>query len=319
MRKRLSNKIFLIITLCCFFIAPTFADTLTLKDGVSHPYPAPPIEGIAAWINSNPLTLKDLRGKVVLLDFWTYSCINCVRTIPYINEWYKKYHDKGLVIIGIHSPEFPFEHNVDNVTAAVKRFQIQYPVALDNDYVTWNNYHNQFWPAHYLINQQGDVVYIHYGEGGYDTTENNIRALLGEAPLTNMPKILSPVAFNQTPETYLGSARAERFSASAVNLPLDHWTLTGAWKQHSDNIIAEKAGSSIQLHFYAKKVFLVLGTQQHETIPVTILLNNKPLDKLMVNQDKLYTLASIPIPQEGIIEIIAEKPGLEAYAFTFGG
>src|SRR5579862_5118600 len=147
---------------------------LSLQNGLATPYIAPSIDGIDAWINSEPLQINDLRGKVVLIDFWTYSCINCMRTLPYLNDWYRKYHDKGLVIIGVHTPEFDFEKNLDNVKNAVLQDGIKYPVALDSHFVTWQKYNNQYWPAHYLIDKKGYVVYTHFGEGEYDITENNI-------------------------------------------------------------------------------------------------------------------------------------------------
>ena len=143
---------------------------------------APALVGITDWINTPPLSLQQLKGKVVLIDFWTYSCINCVRTLPYIRQWYEAYRNKGLVIIGVHTPEFEFEKNVNNVKAAVKRFEIQYPVALDNNYQTWQNYNNSYWPAHYLIDQEGVIRYKHFGEGNYKETENAIRSLLGLQP-----------------------------------------------------------------------------------------------------------------------------------------
>src|SRR5262249_35582634 len=157
------------------------------------------------WINSPPLTLAELRGKVVLIDFWTYSCINCLRTLPYIKDWYEKYHDKGLVIIGVHTPEFEFEHDVNNVKAAVQKLGILYPVALDNNFATWLAFNNRYWPAHYLINQDGVVVYTHFGEGEYDVTENNIRYLLGIKTKVTMPATEeNPYDRYQTAETYFG-------------------------------------------------------------------------------------------------------------------
>jgi len=157
---------------------------LTLQEGLTIPHGAPQITGITAWLNSAPLSTKDLLGKVVLVDFWTYGCINCVRTLPYITEWDSKYRNQGLVIIGIHSPEFSFEKDIDNVKAAVAQNNIHYPVALDNHLDTWKNFDNRYWPAHYLIDRNGHVVYAHLGEGGYDVTENNIRYLLGDSGRT---------------------------------------------------------------------------------------------------------------------------------------
>jgi thiol-disulfide isomerase/thioredoxin len=152
---------------------------LSLQNGLTIPYTAPQISGIASWINSDPIRLSDLKGKVVLIEFWTYTCINCKHTLPYVVEWYAKYHDAGLVVIGVHSPEFDFEKTRSNVQEAVQQDGILYPVAQDNQFETWRNYNNSYWPAQYLIDKQGNVVYQHFGEGDYDITENNIRFLLG--------------------------------------------------------------------------------------------------------------------------------------------
>src|SRR6185436_11210494 len=177
------------------------------KTAESKYHEAPDIQGISAWINTAPLTMQELRGKVVLVDFWTYSCINCLRTLPYLKSWDARYRSKGLVILGVHSPEFGFEHSVGNVRAAVKRLGIRYPVALDNDFGTWNAYQNQYWPADYLIDRQGHVRYYHFGEGGYDTTDARIRTLLAEksAALPAAVRLPDPTPDALlTPETYLG-------------------------------------------------------------------------------------------------------------------
>ncbi len=213
-----------------------------IEQPLAAPYKAPELTGIAGWINSKPLGLAALKGKVVLIDFWTYSCINCVRTLPYLVDWDKKYRDKGLVIIGISAPEFEFEKSRDNVADAAKKRGIDYPIALDNNLATWSAYHNQYWPAHYLIDPKGNVVYTHFGEGDYDVTEHNIRVLLGlkgeAADTAQMPSMWSS---HQTPETYLGYARAERAKADLVHdkatdycfpdmLPADSWSLNGKWQ-----------------------------------------------------------------------------------------
>ncbi len=150
-----------------------------LEDALPKPYAAPEFTGIAGWLNSQPLTMASLKGKVVLVDFWTYSCINCVRTLPYVTSWDKKYRDKGLVIIGVHSPEFEFEKKTDNIKTALGKYGIAYPVAIDNHLDTWASFKNEYWPEHYLIDKNGQVVYTHFGEGKYNVTENNIRYLLG--------------------------------------------------------------------------------------------------------------------------------------------
>lgn len=150
-----------------------------LQDSLLKPYPTPVLSGITAWLNSEPITMRELLGKVVLVDFWTYSCSNCIHTLPYITRWDRQYRGKGLVIIGIHTPEFDAEKSHANVEAAVAKYQIEYPVAMDNRSVTWNNFRNRYWPALYLIDKEGRVVYAHYGEGNYAVTESNIRYLLG--------------------------------------------------------------------------------------------------------------------------------------------
>ncbi len=313
-----------------------------LEKALDHPYPAPEIVGIQDWINSPPLKISDLRGKVVLVDFWTYSCINCVRTLPYITQWDAKYRDKGLVIIGVHSPEFEFEKKLDNVKAATEKYGIHYPVALDSALSTWSNFKNQYWPAHYLIDQKGSVVYTHFGEGDYGVTENNIRALL------NLGADNAPAAegrsssFGQTPETYLGFSRVQSFASNEAvaydqpthysypsTLLLNQWALGGNWQIASEKITAQEAGAKLRFNFIAKKVFLVLGTQDGKPATVRVLLNGKPVDKeagadvkggvLTVNREALYELINQDNTKNGVLELQSDMPGLQAYAFTFGG
>lgn len=312
----------------------------SLLNGLEHPYPAPQIEGIDTWINSTPLTWNDLKGKVVLIDFWTFSCINCIRTLPYLKDWYAKYHDKGFEIIGIHSPEFQFEHDVNKVKNAVEQFGIHYPVALDNNFVTWQNFKNQYWPAHYLVNQNGEVVYVHFGEGEYDVTENNIRYLLGmNEPVTETKKIeaFSP---GQTAETYLGYKRAERFASpdpvikdtSAVYtypdvLKINHWALQGEWIISAEKAVSSKANASAKIHFRASKVYMVMGTEK-QPVTLTVLLNGKNMSesfgkdvvdgKLQVRENRLYSLVDLNQESDGVLEVIADAPGLQIYTYTFG-
>jgi thiol-disulfide isomerase/thioredoxin len=164
-------------------ITALFAATVATVHAAPGPtaMQAPEFTGIEKWLNSAPLTMQQLRGKVVLVDFWTYTCINCIRTLPHVKEWHEKYRDQGLVVVGVHTPEYPLERSTDNVKTAIKRFGLTYPVAQDNQYATWNAYGNRFWPAFYLINKKGQVVYQHFGEGAYQETEAKIRALLAEA------------------------------------------------------------------------------------------------------------------------------------------
>jgi thiol-disulfide isomerase/thioredoxin len=295
------------------------------------PYAAPEFAGVEAWLNANPLTMQSLKGKVVLIDFWTYSCINCVRTLPHITDWDRKYRDKGLVIIGVHAPEFEFEKKLDNVKAALAQHGIRYPVALDNKLSTWMNFENRYWPAHYLIDRDGKVVYTHFGEGKYDVTENNIRYLLGlkndktvkaETPISNP---------DETAETYLGYARASGFGGDkpmAHNremsyrfpdaLAEDEWALSGKWRVDTKKITSGEKGAALRLDFNARKVFLVLGTATGEPVNVTIRLNGETRSTLTVERNTLYELIDQQMPKNGLLEVTPDAPGLEAYAFTFG-
>jgi len=303
----------------------------TIIDAVPRAYPAPEIAGIEAWINSNPLVLKNMKAKAILIDFWAYSCINCIRTLPYMNHWYEKYHDKGLEIIGIHSPEFDFEKDLNNVTAAVHQYHIQYPVALDNQFVTWENYHNQYWPAHYLLDENHQVVYQHFGEGNDEITEHNIQVLLGtdaaKSDLSSPKKSWLP----QTPETYLGFERAEKFSSTETvtkdqptqysypfSLSENNWALQGEWVISAQKIVASKPKASIKIHFRAAKVFAVMGTSADQPIAVKVFLDGTPQD-ITVSKHQLYTLINTQDSFSGILELQADKPGLEIYTFTFGG
>lgn len=301
-----------------------------LINPIARPYPAPRIEGITEWINSKPLMLEQLKGKVVLIDFWTYSCINCIRTFPYLKNWYAKYHDKGLVILGVHAPEFEFEKNADNVKNAVQKYGILYPVALDNHFTTWQNYANRYWPAHYLIDKQGNVVYTHFGEGEYDVTENNIRFLLGLNKMRQVP-VAEPVNENQTPETYLGFARMQGFASPEkvmkglssiytypTELKTNHWALKGSWRIELDKAISTKANAEVEMHFNAKNIFVVMGSATIFPIKVKILFNGQTIKEITVDKHQLYETLSLKNVTDGVLQLIAEQPGLEVYTFTFG-
>ena len=286
-------------------------------DPLVFPYTAPEFSGIDTWLNTQPLDIASLKGKVVLVDFWTYSCINCLRTLPYMVDLDRKYRDKGLVIVGVHAPEFEFEKKPDNVKKAVIANHIDYPVALDNHLDTWTNFKNSYWPAHYLIDRHGRVVYTHFGEGSYSITENNIRVLLGLNKISaGSEKVTSSAGL--TPETYLGRSRASNFSNNNLRLPPDHWGISGKWLIEDERIISAEAGAKLQLNFTAGQVFLVMGTQA-KPVQVTIMLNGIPAGQLTIGQHQLYTLVKQQNSKPGILEITAEAPGLEAYAFTFGG
>ena len=305
-----------------------------LEEGIT-PYRAPDPTGITSWVNSEPLTMEHLKGKVVLVDFWAYSCINCARTIPYLVDWYQKYHEQGLEIIGIHAPEFDFEKELANVKKAVQQYNITYPVALDNHLETWREYKNNYWPAHYLINKKGEVVYTHFGEGKYDVTENNIRYLLG----IHEQKVKATQAVDknifETPETYLGYARGTQFSSSEIfikderesytyldtQLDADAWALQGPWLVNSDKITSEHKDVAIKIHFNAKKVFAVMGSKANHPVKIKLLLNDQAVTngEIEVTGHDLYTLLDLPELTDGYLELLVSEPGLEMYTFTFGG
>lgn len=291
-----------------------------------NPYAAPEITGIQEWINSEPLTLAGLKGKVVLVDFWTYSCINCIRTLPYVEKWYETYKDQGLVVIAMHAPEFAFEKIPENVNNAVAQHKLTYPIGLDNDFKTWRAFQNQYWPASYLVDKDGNVRREHFGEGEYMESEAAIRALLAErgsaelgAPvITNDP--LSPSSQAQTPETYLGSLRAAR---QAANLPAppnsNQWAIDENWKQDSEGITSTGSESKLQLRFTGKKVFLVMSSEDGTSKTAKIMSGEplKPGIKLVVEANTLYEVFSgTTIVKDELIEITVPA-GIKAYAFTF--
>jgi len=289
-----------------------------LLQRLSRPYPAPEIRGIDHWINSQPLNEQALKGKVVLVDFWTYSCINCIRTLPELKSWYAKYHKDGLVVIGVHSPEFNFESQLANVQRAVTKFGITYPVALDNNFSTWNNFANRYWPAHYLINRDGQVVYTHFGEGDYNITENNIRYLLGLNHMVSMNAETPADSDSQTPETYLGAARSTHQYAGAIGeLPLHHWLIAGKWQLTGQYIESQEAGSELALHYQAGKVFLVMesGDKSHKSVTLT---QNGHSKNIVVKDSQLYELIANDGTKEETLIIHANEPGIRLYAFTFG-
>jgi cytochrome c biogenesis protein CcdA/thiol-disulfide isomerase/thioredoxin len=289
---------------------------------------APDFTGVSQWLNTDALSLDALRGKVVLIDFWTYSCINCLRTLPHLEEWDKQYRSKGLVIVGVHTPEFAFEHDVGNVRAAVEKLGVRYPVALDNDYKTWNAYSNEFWPAEYLLDQEGHVRHIHYGEGEYEKTEQDIRLLLragGSAALpTPVREHDATPAGDITPESYLGYFRIERYSGSQLSadverdyrfptsLARDHFAYDGKWTVESERIVAGD-GARLRLHFHARQVNHVLGGKGL----VGGVVDGRAKGAVRVNGDRLYTLVSSRAIRDGVLEL-AFTPGVQAYAFTFG-
>jgi cytochrome c biogenesis protein CcdA/thiol-disulfide isomerase/thioredoxin len=306
--------------------APSRARHTAAVDGLPDYGLAPDFTGISDWFNSRPLTIKELRGKVVLIDFWTYSCINCLRTLPHVKAWDRMYRQDGLVIVGVHTPEFAFEAVPSNVRKAVKRLGVRYPVALDSKYGTWTAFGNQYWPAKYLIDRNGHVRYAHFGEGKYDVTERQIRTLLGEQPAAPASAALrDPTPTGPlTPESYLGFERIARYAGSPLHegttgdytfperLAQNELAYSGRIRLDAERLVAVR-DARLRLHFYAAKVFLVLGGKGR----VQVLVDGKPERTVLVTQDRLYTLVDGTKTRDGLLEL-RFSPGVEAYAFTFG-
>ncbi len=329
----------------------------TESDGDSYSGPAmlPELSGATAWINSPPLTPMSLRGKVVLVDFWTYSCINCLRTLPYIKAWNDKYKDSGLVVIGVHTPEFPFEKDEANVRKAVHDLGITYPVAMDDTYRIWQSFSNEYWPAHYFIDGTGRIRYHHFGEGGYDESEKWIRSLLEETNHQRLPDAPATIVAAGTeaapdekdetsPETYVGYERAGGFaSAGGLDqgkaktysapdaLKLNHWALVGKWMDGDKAATLLSATGCIVYRFHARDLHLVLGpAKDGRTVRFRVTIDGNPpgadhgvdTDESgygTVKEDRLYQL----IRQGGGVRdrtfrIEFLSPGVQAYSFTFG-
>ena len=298
---------------------------------------APDFVGNERWFNTangRPLTLKELRGKVVLVDFWTYTCINCIRTQPHLKAWHAKYKDKGLVIVGVHTPEFPFEKKASNVQDAIRQAGITYPVAQDNGYKTWDAYSNEYWPAHYLIDAKGRVRATHFDEGEYKRTEAQIRGLLAEAGTGELggeaaaARAVSPSKENVTPETYLGASRAQGFANGSIaagtqnfgsapaDLPGSAFAYSGRWKITDESATALSADSRIDVNFHARRVYLVLGSPGRAR-SVTVELDGRPSKVVKVGGQKLYTLVDLKSVEDHRLALRFE-PGITGFAFTFG-
>ena len=285
---------------------------------------APPLHADGAWINTKPLTLKQLRGKVVLIDFWTYSCINCLRTLPHVKSWDATYRDKGLVIIGVHTPEFAFEHVASNVRAAVKRLGVRYPVVQDNRFNTWDNYANQYWPAEYLIDRNGHIRHTHFGEGEYGHTESLIRQLLAVKGTRAQPLPDATPTEAMTPETYLGYARIRNYTGATIvpdqptrytfpnSLYSNAFSYDGTWRVSKDEITAIR-DARLRLDFQARYVYLVLGGRG----TVQVLIDGRRTKTVRVTAEQLYTLRAASTASHGLLEL-RFTPGVKAFAFTFG-
>jgi cytochrome c biogenesis protein CcdA/thiol-disulfide isomerase/thioredoxin len=327
--------------------------TIDVSDGI--PAMVPDLSGATAWINPAPLTPESLRGKVVLVDFWTYSCINCLRTLPYIKAWNEKYKDSGLVILGVHTPEFAFEKDEGNVRKAVKDLGITYPVAMDNDYRIWRNFHNEYWPADYLIDATGRIRFHHFGEGAYEESEKQIRDLLEEANHKPLPEAATKIAASgmeaaadmgdvQSPETYIGYARAQNFASpgglnqddpqlyrTPTELKLNQWALGGTWKDEDQVAIALTAGNSISFRFHARDLHLVLAPPaEGKPVRFRVTVDGKApsadhgvdvdADGFgVVTGDRLYQLVRQQSSvRDRTFRIEFLVPGVRAYSFTFG-
>jgi cytochrome c biogenesis protein CcdA/thiol-disulfide isomerase/thioredoxin len=305
---------------------------------------APDFVGTQRWFNTpggRPLSLRDLRGRVVVIDFWAYTCINCLRTLPYLKAWDERYRKAGLTIVGVHAPEFPFERDAANVADAIERNDLGYPVAQDNDFATWSAYGNEYWPAKYFIDARGRVRYLHFGEGEYETSERVIRELLAEAGrrvgdrASGVQAATAAIGVT-TPESYLGSARADRFANGTIRPgnqdfgtppqpPPDHLAYGGRWRISPES--ATSLGGSLDLNFGAKRVYLVLGSTGRSR-QVRVQLDGRPIPDrlagadvkngvLTVSSQRLYDLVHLSEVGDHVLRLVPE-PGVSGYAFTFG-
>jgi cytochrome c biogenesis protein CcdA/thiol-disulfide isomerase/thioredoxin len=316
----------------------------------------PSFAGATLWLNSPPLAPEGLRGKVVMVDFWTYSCINCLRALPFVESWYEKYKDHGLVVIGVHAPEFAFEKDPANVRRAIADLKITYPVALDNDYAIWQAFNNQYWPAHYFIDAAGRVRAHHFGEGNYAESEQTIRKLLTDAGQTDLPPpgmgVMKAVgvqappdeAHDQSPETYIGYGRGENFASpggfakeqlhgysAPPALKLNQWALSGSWKVDPEKAVLSSAPGKIIFRFYARDLHLVLGPGSGgKPVHFRVVLDGAAPGAShgadtdsngdgVIDGQRLYQL----IRQAGdvgehVFSIEFLDPGVQAYSFTFG-
>ncbi len=315
----------------------------------------PSLDGATGWLNSQPLTATDLRGKVVLIDFCTYTCINWLRTLAYVRAWSEKYKDHGLVVIGVHTPEFEFEHNLANVRRAAKDMRVEYPIAIDNDYAIWRAFDNNYWPALYFVDAQGQIRHHHFGEGQYEQSERVIQQLLTEAGSNSIGEQLVSVDASgveaaadweslRSPENYLGYDRTENFVSpdgavlnrrrvysAAARLQLNQWALSGDWTMGNQAIALNEANGGIMYSFHARDLHLVMGPSAPSTsVRFRVLIDGQPPEAAhgtdvddqgngMVTEQRLYQLIRQPQPiADRQFEIEFLDSGAEAFAFTFG-
>jgi thiol-disulfide isomerase/thioredoxin len=315
----------------------------------------PGFDGATGWVNSEPLTAADLRGRVVLVNFWTYTCINWLRTLPYVRAWADRYQDHGLVVIGVHTPEFGFEHDLDNVRREVKDLGVDYPVAIDNDYAIWTAFDNHYWPALYFVDAQGQIRHHRFGEGDYEMSEMILQQLLTDAGSGGADQALTSVdaggvevaadwASLRSPENYLGYERTDNFVApngsiletsyayaAPTRLELNHWALSGGWTVHRQAIVLNQAGGRIRYRFHARDLHLVMApTTPGGLIRFRVHLDGEPPGAAhgtdvddqgngTLSDPRLYQLVRQPGPvSDRTFEIAFLDPGVQAYAFTFG-
>jgi thiol-disulfide isomerase/thioredoxin len=315
----------------------------------------PPLDGAPAWLYSPPLTTAGLRGKVVLVNFWTYTCINWLRQLPYVRAWEEKYRDQGLVVIGVHTPEFSFEHNIDTVQRAAQEMRVSYPIAIDNDYAVWSAFVNNYWPALYFVDALGRIRHHHFGEGAYEESERVLQQLLNEAGAPDVGGDLVTVDAHgaevaadwddlRSPESYLGLARTEKFASpggavrgtAAVydapgQLKLNQWALTGNWTFGNEPVVLNDGSGRIVFQFHARDVNLVMGpTTVGRSIDFRVLVDGQSAGAAhgfdvdeqghgMLTYQRLYQLIRQPPPViERRFEIEFADSGVAGYAFTFG-
>jgi thiol-disulfide isomerase/thioredoxin len=315
----------------------------------------PSLEGATGWLNSEPLTVDMLRGKVVLVDFWTYTCINWLRTLPYVRAWAEKYGDHGLTVIGVHTPEFPFESDLENVRTAVKDMRVEYPVAMDNNYAIWGAFNNHYWPALYFIDMDGRIRHHRFGEGDYEQSEMVIQQLLADAEVDDVSHDLVSVDARgievaadwddlESPENYVGDERTENFAsprgaapeeprvyAPPAHLRLNQWALSGEWTVRRDRVALNEANGRIVSRFHARDLHLVMGPAARGTsVRFRVLIDGQPPGAAhgvdadeqgngTVAEQRLYQLIRQPgSVTDRTFEITFHTPGVEAFAFTFG-
>jgi hypothetical protein len=308
----------------------------------------PPLDGATEWLNGEPLGPAELRGNVVLVNFWTFTCINWLRQEPYIRAWWQAYRHDGLVVIGVHTPEFSFEHDLGRVAHAMHDRAIEYPVAVDNEYAIWSAFGNRYWPALYFVDADGLIRDEHFGEGRYEDSERVLQRLLG---IDRDPVFVESVGIEaqadwhhlHTPETYVGYARGEPFPSVNVGavgggrnyerpaaLPMNSWGLSGKWTIERERVLSNEAGASISCRFHARDAHLVLSRRTMEPIPFRVLLDGEPPGHShgvdvdddgngLLDAGRLYQLVrERHVVREHTVEVVFLEAGAEAYAFTFG-